>query len=1270
MAQYITAPQYSYEPLPMEQYIELARAQGQAFDTAQNQAYEFLQNLPILDGGLSTEGWSKDLRQRYGDRVQESIDKFVKTKDRRGLSSDLMSISRELKDDQDVQINNYDAVESAKMLEFMKEPANRNMVAGFTRDNSGNMYYTDPETGQQLSNFRQFERGQSTLQDIQKNYADYTTGIDIGRDAGFVKQFALNSYDEIERDLARSNIKTIIGQDGKAYYETKTTQKQFTNLNEAIADELGTIVGYNLSDQAVDALRVQYETQADETVRSYRIKHGFEEGFERYKNDVYDYFFPTSQSVSTSTDYQNAGTGTSSRSNQEQAEAMLFSEMTYNNLQNFTNDFSESDIVNMNFALDVANKINKLLKDGQISDLNDLKDNQAYKGLWDDYQKVVNQTLAQDIVDIFDNSDFGQSLMPQKEKVREDWYTAQGRLEGTLLKDNGVTPEQLRSFQDRLVPTVEGLISDDNLRGPSGYPNGSLSNFLIAKAAQSGQFIVPTEEMMSQIDDYNDMETWWKAIPFVGEQPGIERTMEGYEGAIVMTIDEMTEAGILSKDSGLYNVMKSLYGETDATIDRFASTLNNVEDYYSDLKNTDYYQERADLLSENTSIGTPEYTITPSAQMNSTMEAVEKNLKRQLSGEADVINQRYFIYQTGVEETGTSPGERRGTKKLTAGEEAFTTFSTNVREGNIQINYAGIPGNDLVSPGLYITVTDKDGGTSKNYLITPRGKESDTADSIFSWITDTRSTITQKGAETRVGAGPLMGLPGAQLNEIIEKGRKYQGIISATPYIGNFGNRLTNNGIEITNTYIPEGAMIIQAIDDSDPNLNIQGSGMTGSGGSTSLNAQIYYPMVDSEGAAIKWNQYFKGNTPEQAVSLREAVSIVRSQVLTEDLNPRKGEELIFNLKMMEDQRQPITGKILMDQFNKAFDIDIDFSRGIVFNNYVDAIDFYRLNPSSGRPRPENLEEEGEDNPPRGDEEVTQPITPINTTQPEQEVVNINTESPGPTVLDSSGVDVSNVPIIQSDSLITNTDSLDTRVVIPPTVTADSLVIPENTATQVVDKLLEEDNLSSTDEVVRDIIATSPELITNPLTASMDYLGISETNPEDYNTIASFYESAISDTSALASTNEKLAKNVAWCAAFVNYILNDVGVSTESIEDYQGQSLYSNVRAINFSKFGTPVYKAQDDKLGKGENFDRALPGDIVVLKTPSGNHVGFYAGVDPNNPANILVLGGNQNDEVNTSSYNSRSVLNINRIENLDKVDSEILEKISKDIKESSSTR
>ena len=1267
MAQYIQAPQYSYEPLPMEQYIELAKAQGQMFDAAQNQAYAFLQNLPILDGGLSTEGWAKDLRQKYGDRVQESIDKFVKTKDRRALSSDLMSISRELKDDQDVQINNFDALESAKMLEFMKNPENRNMVAGFTLDNSGNMFYTDPETQQQKSNFRQYERGQSTLQDIQKNYADYTTGIDIGRDAGFVKQFALNSYDETDRDLARSNVTTITGQDGKIYYETKTTRKQFTNLNEAIADELGTIVGYNLSDQAVDALRVQYETQADETVRSYRIKYGFEEGFERYKNDVYDYFFPTSQSITTSTNYQNAGTGTTTGSNQEQVEALLFSEMTFNNMQNITGKYEESDIVNTNFALDVSNKVNELIKGGQISDLNDLKDNPAYKGLWDDYQKVVNQVLAQDIVDIYDNSALGQSLMPQKEKVLEDWYGQQDRLDAMLLKDNGVTPEQIRAFQDRLIPTVKGLIFDNNLgiNYEMGNLTGSLSNFLIAKAAQSGHFIVPTEEMLGQIDEYNDMETWWKALPFVAPEPGINVTMEGYEGATLMSLDEMAEAGILPKDSGLYNVMKSLYYESDPTIARFQDILNNVEDYYDDLKDTDYYQQRADLLSENTSIGSPEYTITPSAQMNATMEAVEKNLKRQLSGEPDVVNQRYFIYETGVAETGNSPGERRGTKKLNAEDEAFKTFSKNVREGNVQVNYAGIPGNDLVSPGLYITVTDKDGGTSKNYLLTPRGKESDTADSIFSWITDTRSTITQKGAETRVGAGPLMGLPGAQLNEIIEKSRQYQGIIAATPYIGNFKNRLTNNGIEITNTYIPDGAMVIQAIDDSDPNLNVRGSGEQ-----ATLDAQIYFPMVDTEGAPIKWNEYFKGNTPEQAVSLREAVSIIRSQVLTEDLSARKGEELIFNLKMLYDQRQTITGKFLMDQFNKTFDRDIDFTRGIVFNNYIDAIDFYRLDPSSGRPKPENPEEEGEDNPPRGDEEVTQPITPINTTQPEQEVVNINTESPGPTVLDSSGVDMSNVPVIQSDSLITNTDSLDTRVVVPPNVTADSLVIPESTASQVVDNLLEQDNLSETDEVVRDLLVTSPELITNPLTASIDYLGISENDPENYNIIASFYESAISDTSALASTNEKLAKNVAWCAAFVNYILNDVGVNTESVEDYQGQSLYSNVRAINFSKFGTPVYKAQDDKLGKGENFDKAMPGDIVVIKSPSGHHVGFYAGVDPNNPANILILGGNQNDEVNTSSYNSRSVLNINRVENLDKVDPKILEKISKDIKESGSTR
>jgi len=94
------------------------------------------------------------------------------------------------------------------------------------------------------------------------------------------------------------------------------------------------------------------------------------------------------------------------------------------------------------------------------------------------------------------------------------------------------------------------------------------------------------------------------------------------------------------------------------------------------------------------------------------------------------------------------------------------------------------------------------------------------------------------------------------------------------------------------------------------------------------------------------------------------------------------------------------------------------------------------------------------------------------------------------------------------------------------------------------------------------------------------------------------------------------ADSIPWCALFMSYILYQAGLASPK-----------TLRARDFLKVGTPV--------------EIPSPGDIAVLwrdsPTSVFGHVGIVSKVEGNN---VTLLGGNQNDEVNYSSYPTYRVL------------------------------
>lgn len=92
-----------------------------------------------------------------------------------------------------------------------------------------------------------------------------------------------------------------------------------------------------------------------------------------------------------------------------------------------------------------------------------------------------------------------------------------------------------------------------------------------------------------------------------------------------------------------------------------------------------------------------------------------------------------------------------------------------------------------------------------------------------------------------------------------------------------------------------------------------------------------------------------------------------------------------------------------------------------------------------------------------------------------------------------------------------------------------------------------------------------------------------------------------------------------WCGAFVGTVVKRAGKSVPS----------GHLRAANWKR------------IGKGVSLKNARKGDIVVVRTKYGNHVGFYAG---RKNGRVQILGGNQSNSVKISNYRVGSVQAVRR--------------------------
>jgi uncharacterized protein (TIGR02594 family) len=138
----------------------------------------------------------------------------------------------------------------------------------------------------------------------------------------------------------------------------------------------------------------------------------------------------------------------------------------------------------------------------------------------------------------------------------------------------------------------------------------------------------------------------------------------------------------------------------------------------------------------------------------------------------------------------------------------------------------------------------------------------------------------------------------------------------------------------------------------------------------------------------------------------------------------------------------------------------------------------------------------------------------------------------------------------------------------------------------------------------------------NVIESASNWLGINERSGRQ--ALASFFQKTIGESVDPVQT--------AWCAVFVNAVLRESG--------YAGISGNSSKMARTF--------------LAYGERADKPSEGDIVVLQRGSDQrtgHVGFFMGYETRGGQQyVKVLGGNQADSVNVTTFPVSQILGIRR--------------------------
>lgn len=934
MGQYINAPDISYEPLPMEQYVDFIKQKGEEYQGALTLGNQVLSELDFKEGAL-TEGAAAALREEYSNEINSAINELVSNKNSREFSRRLLGIKSKMNADERIKAGEIDY--------NLTNAFNQAALEGKTH---GGWYaalkghYDDPSGKRE---FNKLDPDKWNVANVTDLWTRTAPAYDIYQDYNAQMQ----NLSSLQMSQLRRDPET-----GQYFKQTKKGPQQYATSGEALKE---------INPELYQKLVSDYQNSVTNTAKHFKTAP--DKDLDDFIDAVLVQSFPFLQNEIL--EEVSDPTAPTTKKTKSESDSPEESDFTINAVKGATNLLGTgADGADIEIFENVAgNAATNIIGTSQLLEKAQKELKQKGRLSEDSREKLEQVALAQSMIDVFEETP-GYSIEGLTGKDLRD--TATQRLK-QLLTDPTL-PEFFRQF------LTDGQLSTyklpDEARGGSEDAD---KNFLALRNTMALLGYSTFSDFVRNADNILDLYDTPENAEFAILQGGKGARDGGYltkeeltkvleEASDLMTSStkklsspgEPVQTVTLYSFDGAYGVLNSKLREYDKLVktnhkgrpvtDSMLTLMSDADknDFYRNNPIGFYYAERRRFTKASDYIYTDQYIVFPSQLKETVKGALEVDLRTiKTQGIGSGWGLQLYTPSTDITTRGVRKGlarvkdDARGSIKspyTEAGKQDLTKFFEyygKSKESNPKITMAAtgviMPEGDYSKTGFVILVTDnsKTKPQELQYVLYPQSGDAMETSELLKAFTAARPTLASKTYNAAIaGSAGLNRIAAENVHETFVLTAAANNIQIPSQRAANTRDIITEAG---AGSYFP--------VEDNNPfaqkeaNLVKQVS-TTGGEVYRILNPEnIYEPLT--------WKEYFPENIPKDSYIGHKDLEILLSNILI--AHPSKLESVASILR--SDYNLNI-GQ-LEQALGLSWEEDIRENLPITLINEVDALSFY-----------------------------------------------------------------------------------------------------------------------------------------------------------------------------------------------------------------------------------------------------------------------------------------------------------------------------------------
>jgi hypothetical protein len=941
MGQYIKAPDISYEPLPMEQYVDFIKQKGEEYQGALTLGNQVLSELDFKEGAI-TEGAASALREEYSNEINSAINELVSNKNSREFSRRLLGIKSKMNADERIKAGEIDYTLTNAFNQAALEGKTHGVWYAALKG-----HYDDPSGKRE---FNRLDPDKWNVANVTDLWTRTAPAYDIYQDYNAQMQ----NLSSIQMSQLRRDPET-----GQYFKQTTKGPKHYATSGEALKE---------INPELYQKLVSDYENSVTNTAKHFKtpgrnlddfIDEVLVQSFPFLQNEILeevsDPTAPTTKKTKSDSDSPEEpgiilngvplattylGTGA------EGADIDIFENVAGN---------AAANIIGTSQLLEQAQK--ELKETGTLSE--------------DSREKLEQVALAQSMIDVFEETpDYSIEGVTGKD-LRE---TATRRVK-QLLTDptlpeffrQSLTDEQISSYGEQITR----YSTSENVRG--GSENAD-RNFLALRNTMAllgyTDFVKFVGEKDNILDFYDTPENAEFAILQGGKgardggyltKEELENTLEdAYTYYRTGNIQEVGSDGVLRKKTEAlekdspYSILNSKLREYNNLVktnhkgrqvtDSMLALMTDVDkmDFYRNNPIGFYYAERRRFTKASDYIYTDQYIVFPSQLKETVQGALEVDLGTiKTQGIGSEWGLQLYTPSTDIRTSGGRnelvrvEDDARGSIKppYTEADEddvdKFFEYYGKSKGPNSKIKIAAtgviMPEGDYSKTGFVVLVTDNTTSTPQQfqYVLYPQSGDAMETSELLKAFTAARPTLASKTYNTAIaGSAGLNKVAAENVHETFVLTAAANNIQIPSQRAANTRDIITEAG---AGSYFP--------VEDNNPFVQKEANLVK----QLSTRGEQIYRILNPENIyePLTWKEYFPENIPKDSYIGHKDLEVLLSNILI--AYPGKLDNVASILR--SDYNLNI-GQ-LEQALGLSWEEDIRENLPITLINEVDALSFY-----------------------------------------------------------------------------------------------------------------------------------------------------------------------------------------------------------------------------------------------------------------------------------------------------------------------------------------